>query len=376
MRKPERLPSGRWKVRFRLNKQETSETFDSERAARRFAKVLDAVGPQAAIDELYEGIRGDGTPTLSQVAGDHIEHLTSVTDGTRLKYTRIWDKVWAPLIGGLRADKVTKDAISRAVITLSGTYSAKSMKNQRGLLFGVLNRAVEEGYLPTNPAKGVRLPRAKEHQKQDMRILTADELNQILEAIHPHYRPFVMFLAGTGCRWGEVVALEIRDVVLPNVRIRQALQWSPDNNREVGPTKTGRSNRTIVLPPQLVDDVKPLLARTPGDLVFTAPRGGMIQHRTFWSDIWQPAVKGLPLPRPRIHDLRHSHAAWLLAEGVPIHIVQARLGHESITTTVDTYGGLLPDAQMQAAAAAALVFKGHASVEDTADTYGPKELEP
>ena len=51
----------------------------------------------------------------------------------------------------------------------------------------------------------------------------------------------------------------------------------------------------------------------------------------------------------RFHDLRHTHASLLLATNVPIHIVQARLGHASIQTTVDTYGHLMPDADAQAA---------------------------
>jgi hypothetical protein len=61
-------------------------------------------------------------------------------------------------------------------------------------------------------------------------------------------------------------------------------------------------------------------------------------------------------PRPRIHDLRHSHVAWLIAEGAPLPVIQARLGHEKITTTIDTYGHLMPDLQRAAADAASLVF--------------------
>ena len=68
-------------------------------------------------------------------------------------------------------------------------------------------------------------------------------------------------------------------------------------------------------------------------------------------------------PRPRIHDLRHSHASWLLGQGVPIHVVQARLGHENIATTVDTYGHLLPDAQILAANAASLAFGARPAIE-------------
>jgi integrase len=59
---------------------------------------------------------------------------------------------------------------------------------------------------------------------------------------------------------------------------------------------------------------------------------------------------------PRIHDLRHSHASWLFEAGVDILTVQRRLGHESITTTADRYGHLMPGQQIAAAAALNGVF--------------------
>ena len=49
--------------------------------------------------------------------------------------------------------------------------------------------------------------------------------------------------------------------------------------------------------------------------------------------------------RPRVHDLRHTHASWMIAAGVDLFILQRRLGHESITTTTETYAHLLPDQQ-------------------------------
>jgi len=62
------------------------------------------------------------------------------------------------------------------------------------------------------------------------------------------------------------------------------------------------------------------------------------------------AASGI-LKRPRVHDLRHTHASWLIHEGVPLPIIQRRLGHESIQTTVDTYGHIMPDAAAAAAGA-------------------------
>lgn len=356
MRKPERLASGRWKIRFRHAGKQTSETFDTRREADHFAKLLDALGPAGALEQLYAGEQQDSIPSLDQVAAEHIELLTGIEDGTRLNYTRLWARTWSPLLGHIPANRLARDDIARAVNVLGGRYSAKSLANQRGLLSSVVARAVEQGHLPKNHARGIRLPRGAEGDRVEMRILTPAEFADVAARTPERWRPLLRFLAGTGCRWGEAVALQVGDVALPNVRIRRALKWSPDNNRKVGATKTRRSNRTIAVPPELHAELEAACAgKDKSDLVFTAPRGGQVLHRTFWSRVWLPAVEHLE-PRPRIHDLRHTHASTLLAAGVPIHIVQLRLGHESITTTVNTYGHLMPDAQALAASAASLAF--------------------
>lgn len=365
VRKIETLPTGRYKVRFRHGvspktgqPKQVSETFDRLKEARDFATWLDALGPQGALDMLYEADRDKTIPTMDELAAAHIEALPNVTDGTRLNYERLWERTWSPLIGRVRVHHLTEDAVSAAVRTLGARYSRKSLENQRGLLAGVMARAVKRGHVSENVAKGLKLPEGKPSRGgDDMRILTVEEFLTVEAAMSEHYRPLLRFLWGTGCRWGEAVALPVQMVRLPYVEIRQALKWSPDNKRVIGTTKTKKSRRSIALPEELHDDLRALCeGRGPSEFVFTAPRGGPVLHRTFWSRNWLPAVEHLDAPRPRIHDLRHSHASWLLGNGVPIHVVQARLGHESIKTTVDTYSHLLPDAQMAAASAAALAF--------------------
>ena len=98
-------------------------------------------------------------------------------------------------------------------------------------------------------------------------------------------------------------------------------------------------------------------------LLFPGAQGGrQIWYGAFNTRIWKKAVDRandqaacdeadlLPIgKRPNIHDLRHTHASWLIHAGAPLPFVQARLGHEKITTTVDTYGHLLPDAHLQMA---------------------------
>lgn len=400
---------------------QTSETFTVKSKAEKFAKLVDAVGAREALERLHAEDYSDDVPTLDVVAADHIRLLTGIEEGTRLGYTRLWERTWAPLVGDVYADQLTADAIREAVNKLAKSYSTKSLENQRGLLSGVVTRCIELGHLTKNPAKGIRLPEGRrvevgavdDEDDTEMVCLTHEEWDALYDSFAEHYQPFIRFLVGSGCRWGEAVVLRPSDFDLDKgiVRIRRALKWSSDGRRVIGPPKTRKGKRTIKLAPENVADLRMLLeGKKTRDYVFTQVRGGMLVHRNFWSRYWKPGIfraqqcathlaalgaagckcgtatparcklhRDMALPEPcgcagtlrqtpRIHDLRHTHASWLLANGVPIHVVQARLGHESIQTTVDTYSHLLPDAQLAAAAAASLAFSG------TADGFDPAQL--
>src|SRR5690606_39678910 len=77
------------------------------------------------------------------------------------------------------------------------------------------------------------------------------------------------------------------------------------------------------------------------DLVFTAVKGGPVRYRVFRST-WVKACAAAGLEGLRIHDLRHTHAAWLISAGVPLTAIQRRLGHASLAVTSDLYGHLMP----------------------------------
>jgi integrase len=171
-------------------------------------------------------------------------------------------------------------------------------------------------------------------------------------------------LGGTGMRWGELAALTVGDIDTENalVRITKAEKQDPDqpSNTIVGPVKSKKSRRSVTLPAEVLDEILSLMeGRKRNDRLFLPPNGGPLRHRTFYRDIWlkkSVGKSGIREPYPRLHDLRHSHVAWLIAAGASLPVIQARLGHEKITTTIDTYGHLMPDIQRAAADAAGLVF--------------------
>lgn len=349
-----------WQVLWRADGRQTSATFDDAETARRYAAILSAAGQQAADAWLARPPERTGVPTLDEWAGRYVEQLTGVTSGTRAEYRRLYARTWSPLIGARRLDELDRPDVAGAVNRLAERLAHHSLANAHGLLSAMLAAAVEAGHAPANPCRRLRLPRAGEHERRDMECLSHQEMADLLDVLPQRWRPLVLTLVGTGLRWGEATALRVGDVDVEaaTVQVVRARKRVP-GGWEIGPPKTRRSRRTVTLPGEVLAALTPLLAdRKRGDLLFTAPGGGPVHGGNFRARVWSPAVERAGLSRrPRVHDLRHTHASWLVAAGVPLPVIQRRLGHESITTTIDVYGHLLPDLQRQAAQAAQLALR-------------------
>src|SRR6185312_15332668 len=99
------------------------------------------------------------------------------------------------------------------------------------------NRAVYDGLIPANLAKGVRLPKP-DHNKTEMVTLTLNEVTLLAAAFPPHWQPFILTLAGTGMRFGEATALPVAacdlDAQTPTVRVQQAWKHTGLSKRELG----------------------------------------------------------------------------------------------------------------------------------------------
>lgn len=375
-----------FRVRFRHQGESTSITFrgpepDAKRRAREFAGMLHAVGSAEALawERRNDEPQTTGTPTLDEWAETYIAGRTGITDGTRHGYRRDWALGYGPLIGQLHLDELRRDHIADALnhLTTKGGrkhtgYSDKSIANKHGLLASMLKEAVAENVIRTNPCARIKLPRRTSHEDAEMVLLSQADFEAFLTHVRDHYKPLVVTLFGTGIRWGEAEALQVRDVDLEaaTVRITKAAKWDTSKaERIVGPTKTALSHRTVTLPHFVADTLEPLMVGRPRSArLFVAPRGGPLRHKAFWQEAWVPACTsaGLTDPRPKPHDARHTHASWLIAAGVPLPVIQRRLGHSSIKITVDTYGHLSPDIQRAAADAADAVFSPTLVTTETA----------
>ncbi|WP_370026117.1 tyrosine-type recombinase/integrase [Planotetraspora sp. GP83] len=132
-----------------------------------------------------------------------------------------------------------------------------------------------------------------------------------------------------------------------------------DRRPALATPKSPASVREVPMPVFLAEALEKHIAdHTPADLLFSTSRDNLMRRDYVNARVWKPAIKAAGLlPDTTFHDLRHTFASTALAEGVPISEVSRWLGHESITTTVDLYGHLVPEASERARTALDNAFR-------------------
>jgi len=239
----------------------------------------------------------------------------------------------------------------------------KSIQNAHGYLYLALETAVQERMIRANPCGASKLPVWTPRQA---RFLSQKELPRLLPLIPLRWRPIAIVIAGTGCRAGEALGLRWRHVDILGGTIRFETQVRTVDGKDVDvPLKTKASRRTVGIGATVSSVLAELVDVDPDARVFTYPSGEPMRYGAFYK-AWARALngdeeKGRPpteFAGVHIHDLRHTHAAHLIAAGRPLTSIQRRLGHSSITITSDIYGGLLPEVEDDTAAAAELALSG------------------
>lgn len=338
-------PSG-WRGRTRLDGEVTSSPVLTTRAqARRWWAEAET--------EHERGTRVDprrGLLTVGDWADEWLASRGGLKVRTRDGYATDLRLHVLPALGHLPLASVTPVVVGRWAAELGRRRSAKTVHNVHGLLYSVMAAAVQERRVPANPCEGTSLPRV---ERGEPVFLSREDFDRLVRATPANWRPLLVTLGFTGLRWGEAAGLRGGRVDLATGVLHVVETLREDGGVLMPETpKSARSRRTVSLPAEIRRVLAPLvLAAGPGGHVFTGPEGGLLRRGGFARRVWHPAVAAAGLPRLRIHDLRHSHAAWLVAAGVPLLAVSRRLGHESTRTTEQVYGHLVPavDAALLAA---------------------------
>ncbi len=329
-----------WDARFRDPLGvERSRTFRTKREAEQF------LARQSA--DMQRGQFLD--PRLARTrfeewAEEWLRTTVHLKPKTQASYESILRRRILPRFAGARIAAIEQVDVRRFVAELAQAGDEPgTIRNTFNVLRLVFATAVGSGSIRTNPCQGVRMPKSR---RQEMLFLDPEQLLALADAITPRYRALVLLAGYTGLRAGEIGALRVGrvDLLRGALEVRESLA-DVKGKLIFGTTKT-HSNRTVRLPRFLCDALTDHLADYPpvrDGLVFTSPTGSPLRHNLFYARHFKPAVARAGLPHAlRFHDLRHTCAAMLIAQGAHPKAMMERLGHSSIEVTLDRYGHLFP----------------------------------
>jgi integrase len=209
-----------------------------------------------------------------------------------------------------------------------------------GILAGILDAAVKDRRISSNPARGVVLPRKP---KKRHVYLTHKQVENLASQSRQH-GTLVRVLAYTGLRWGEAVALKVENVDLTRRRLQVDENAVTVGGEIIVGTPKSHKRRSVPMPRFLVEPMRQLMAgKASNELVFGDGFGH--QRRPDQRGGWFVGAKkrsGLP-PDLTIHDLRHTAASLAIASGANVKAVQRMLGHASAAMTLDVYADLFED---------------------------------
>lgn len=336
-----------WQVRFRENGHDCSVSWNDPIDAQNFDKLIRQVGPARAREVTRIIAAPSREMSLRTFLEKHNDGLAGLEPGTIARYRAYVRRDIGPALGDIPLTVLSRDDIAGWIqdLTRSGA-SGKTIKNKRDYLAGALRAAVIQGLITRNPCEDVKAPR---WDRADKVFLEHDEFDILLAAVPEYWQPLVEFLVASGCRWSEATALNPNAVDRQAGTVRITKAWKTGAGGYVlGVPKTKRSVRTINVPTSTLDKLdysgEWLFTNSGRDNRRNANPGGPVRNTTFNPKVWQPAVaraqKNGLTKSPRLHDLRHTCASWLIQAGRPLPAIQAHLGHESIQTTVDVYGSL------------------------------------
>lgn len=319
---------------------------DGRQHSRAFKRKIDA--ERWLRTEESRGDRGEwvdpaaGQVTLSEWSETWLDGL-DLKPATRANYVSNLNSRVLPTFGSTQLARITPAAVRSWQTRLRDEgLSAASIRQARQVLSAALEVAVADGLIVRNPAASVKPPKVRPRRQQ---FLTAEQVEAFAESCEGRQQgagAVVFFLAWSGLRWGEAVALRWENVDVERRRVEVKVSATEVSGRlEWGSPKT-HEERAVILPQFVIERLGP--PGPPDTLVFTAPRGGPLRNSNFRKAVWNPAVKASDMPADLVpHDLRDTAASLMIASGASIKAVQRALGHASAAMTLDTYGGLFED---------------------------------
>jgi integrase len=327
-------------VRYRKpdNKQTWKRGFSAKRDAQAFANTVEV-----------SKLRGEyvapalGKVTIGELGPAWLDRQRGHMKASSLRaYELAWRNHVAPHWSSAHLADVRYSDVAAWVADLSARRGAETVRAAFAVLARILDDAVRDRMLASNPARWCKLPKAPRRPNV---YLSAEQLHRLADE-SGRYRSLVLLLGAGGLRWGEAAALTVGDVNFLRRRIdlhRNAVRVG--SSVVVGTLKSGK-NRAIVLPRLVINE---LAATAQGkrrdELLWPSASGSYLTPPSTANSWLAGAVarcrkQDPTFPRITAHDLRHTAASLAIHAGANPKVVQRMLGHASAAMTLDIYADL------------------------------------
>ncbi|TSE00575.1 site-specific integrase [Skermania sp. ID1734] len=339
----------RWRVRWTdMEGKQRSQSFDRKSEAVGFADDVR--------DRLRKGVTTDPRAAAMTVAelGKVFLAMTGRAPSTVASYRSIWENHVIPTWGTTPVRSVTHTAVTAWVSQVAASgKSAATVRKAHVLLDQVLELAVRDGRITSNPARGVKLPKLSGPRT---RYLTPTEVEKVaLEAdrLRPggFWGELIRFACYSGLRAGELAGLRVSDVDVEGgiVRVRQA--YTEVGGELVLGLPKGDKTRDVNVKPERLERLSPWLDGKDATALVFSQDGTTALRRSNWAGrVLTPAAEAAGLAPLTPHDLRHTFASIAASRKTPIQAVSKWLGHGDISITARIYTHLFPE-DLSAAAA-------------------------
>ena len=350
-------PEGREVVRKFRTRREAQAWLDDQTAAKVTGQFID---PR------------DGRMTVAQyVTAWQARQIHRPSTAEKVRY---WADHWViPHLGDVPLAELVHGHVQSWVKLQTDTLAPSTVRVHHGMLAGMLNDAIADRKLASNPCASTKLP---DEPQRSIIIPTDDAIVQIHDAITPRYAAAIHVAAGTGLRQGELLGLTVDqvDFLRREIIVDRQLILGGKGRNQFGPPKTSRSRRVIPVAQDIIDSIAAHLAEYgegPDRVVFSSSYGGYVSKSTFNTALGKAVQASTDAPAGMTcHWLRHYYASRLIRFGESVKTVQARLGHATAAETLDTYGHLWADSDDRTREATAGILARGTTVERRAEN-GP-----
>lgn len=332
-------PALPWRARYWApDGKQRSKSFPRKTAAERWLT-----------NELSKLDRGEwldpkaGGTTVREWSETWLYGLADVKPKTRAGYESLLRSRVLPEFGEHQLRQVSPAAIRAWMAAMSEEgLSAARIRQARQVVHQMFEQAVSDGLIARNPSARVKAPTVRRRRQV---FLTAEEVARLADTAAERQEGagvLIRFLAYSGLRWGEAVALRRSSITRKGRRVRvKEAATEVGGKLEFGTPKSHEA-RSVILPAFVAARLASHIEGIPKEaLAFTAPQGGPLRNSNFRRSVWMPACEESGMPEGLlIHDLRDSAASLMISAGASIMAVQRQLGHASASMTLDVYGSL------------------------------------